>query len=263
MLLVAGLSVQLNALANNTDMVDRRNHLTALLFALLLAAFDRTALLDPALLGMPLVLLALYRTWSVSGRSGARGELFDAGVLIGLAALFYLPYLFLVVVVWASVSVMRPFDWREYVLPALGAVVVIFLCWGVLHLSGHTPWTPLFTIADLGRALEPIPSPRGQRWLVNALLLPLLLVAIYKFTGSFQRSIMRVRNVRSSFLALCAATAVIMGGVWALNGAFPPVLLAVPFAVVVSHAFMGERHGWLSGSSMVALFALAMWVQWG
>jgi hypothetical protein len=103
--------VQLNALANNTDQVDRRNHLTALLFVLLLAAFDRTALLDPALLGMPLVLVGLaQRTWSMNNRSGALAELFDAGVLIGLAGLFYLPYLFLVVVLWASVSVMRPFE---------------------------------------------------------------------------------------------------------------------------------------------------------
>lgn len=261
--LVGGLAVQLNGLANNTDLVDRRNHLTALLFTLLLAAFDRTTLLDPALLGMPLVLWALQRTWSMNNRSGARAELFDAGVLIGLAGLFYLPYLFLMVVVWASVSVIRPFEWREYMLPLVGGAAVLYLCWGVLHLFGRTPWTPLLTIADLGRVVDTAPAPRGQRWLLNALLLPVLIVAFYRFAGSYQRSIMRVRNVRASLLAFCAAIAVLMGGVWVLNEAFPPVLLAVPLAVVGSYAFMGDRHHWLSGSSMLALFALACWVQWG
>jgi hypothetical protein len=263
LLLVGWTAVQLNALANNTDQVDRRNHLTALLFVLLLAAFDRTAVLDPALLGMPLVLWALHSAWSVSNRSNALAELFDAGVLIGLAGLFYLPYLFLVVVLWASVSVMRPFNWREYVLPVLGLVVVIHLCWGCLHLAGATPWTPLHTIADQGRIVDRAGSPQGQRWLLDVLLIPLVLVALYLYSGSYQRGIMRVKNVRSAFLAFCVAIGVIMGGVWLLNTSFPPVLLATPLAVLLSYAFMSERHQWLSGSAVFALLALALWVQWG
>ncbi len=263
LLLVTILAVQVNALANATDLVDRRNHLPALLFPLLLSAFDRSELLDPALTGMPFVLWALRRTWSVTNRSDARSELFDAGLLVGVAALFYLPYLFLVVVLWASVSVIRPFEWREYVLPLLGSAVAIYLGWGILHLLGHTPWRPLLTISDLGRETFTQPWPSGQRWLLHALLWPVMAVALYHYADSYQRGIMRVKNIRSGFLGFCVAIGVIMAGVWLLNQAFPPVLLAIPLSVVASYAFMSDRRAWLSESAMVCLLVLALWVQWG
>lgn len=263
LLLVTILAIQVNALANATDLVDRRNHLPALLFPLLLSAFDRSELLDPALTGMPFVLWALRRTWSVTNRSDARSELFDAGLLVGGAALFYLPYLFLVVVLWASVSVIRPFEWREYVLPLLGSAVAIYMGWGILQLLGHTPWRPLLTISDLGRETFTQPWPSGQRWLLHALLWPVVAVALYRYAGSYQRGIMRVKNIRSGFLGFCVAIGVIMAGVWLLNQAFPPVLLAIPLSVVASYAFMSDRRAWLSESAMVCLLVLALWVQWG
>ena len=247
LLLVAFLAIQVTGLSNASDLMDRRNHLPALLFPLLFAAFDRSAVLDPALTGMPFVLWSLRRTWSLTNRSDARAQLFDSGLLMGIAALFYLPYLFLVVVLWASVSVIRPFDWREYVLPLLGSAVAIYLAWGVMRLLGETPW----------------PWPRGQRWLLHALLWPVVAVALYRYADSYQRGIMRVKNIRSGFLGFCVAIGVIMAAVWLLNQAFPPVLLAIPLSVVVSYAFMSDRRAWLSESAVVCLLVLALWVQWG
>ncbi|MFN9327474.1 MAG: hypothetical protein ACK6A5_19040, partial [Flavobacteriales bacterium] len=79
MVLVLLLAVQLTALVNNADLADRRNHLPAFLFPVLLALFDRSALLDPALVGMPLVVWAMRRAWSISNNGPALSPLFDAG----------------------------------------------------------------------------------------------------------------------------------------------------------------------------------------
>lgn len=262
LLVLAALAVQVAFLANDVELVERRNHLPALLLVLLMAAFDRSGQLEPALVGMPFVLWAMRRTWSLSNRSGALGALFDAGVLLGVAGLFYLPYLFLVVVVWASVSVIRPFDGREYALPLLGTVVVVYIAWAILHLTGHSPWQPFYTVADLGRSLPARPSPQGQRWLLYVLLVPLLLVALFRFYAGYQRGIMRVKNVRSAFLAFAAAVGVVIAGVWVLNAAFPPVLLAAPCAVVLAYAFLGTTWTWLTDSALVGLLLIALWVQW-
>jgi len=109
LLLVMAVSVQLAMLVNDMELMDRRNHFPAFLFPVLLAALGPHVLYGPALLGMPLVIAALRRTWSISNHGRALGALFDAGSLLGIASLFYLPYAFLVVVVWASVSVIGPF----------------------------------------------------------------------------------------------------------------------------------------------------------
>lgn len=259
--LVLILTLQLASLVNNTEQTDRRNHLVVFLFPVLFALFHRSVLLDPALAGMPLVIWAMRRAWSITNVGPALGPLFDAGLLLGLAALVYLPYTFLVVVVWASVSVIRPFQWREYLMPALGAAVVFYLAWGVLHLNGLTPWRPLLTVADTRLpALEA--APWAWRWLRAGVLVPVLLAALYEFTVSYQRGVMQVKNLRSSFLALGAALSVVVGGVYALNNAFPPVLLAVPVSVVAVHGFLGNRRMALRELALWVLLALALWAQW-
>jgi hypothetical protein len=262
-LLLGVMAVQVTNLANDTELVERRNHLPALLLVLLMASFDRAGMLEPALAGMPFVMWALRRTWSLSNRGQALGTLFDAGVLLGIAGLFYLPYLFLVVVVWASVSVIRPFNGREYLFPVFGAAVMVYLCWGALHLLEDTPWRPFLTVADGGRQPTAIPAPRGQREILHALLTPITLLALYRFLGGYQRGIMRVKNVRAAYLGFGAATAVVIAGAWFLNDGFPPVLVAVPLSVLLSYAFLGTAWVRLADAGMIALFLVALWVQWG
>ena len=259
---VALLSVQLAALADHADLADRRNHLAALLFPLLLAAFSRTISVHPALLGMPLVLWALRRGWSISNTGAALGPLFDAGLLMGLAALFYLPYAFLVVVLWASVSVIRPFHWREYVVPLVACAVVFYVAWALQRLAGSVVWHPLHTILEPTSEREAAPWPRGHRILVYTVLAPLLLVSLSFFASSYQRGIMQVKNLRSSYLALAAALGVIMLGVRLLNGTFPAVLLAVPLAVLLVHALLGDRRAWLREAAVLGLISAALWAQW-
>lgn len=262
-LLLGALAVQVTNLANDTELVERRNHLPALLLVLLMASFDRSGTLEPALVGMPFVLWALRRIWSLSNRGQALGALFDAGVLLGIAGLFYLPYLFLVVVVWASVSVIRPFNGREYLLPVFGAAVMVYLCWGGVHLLEGTPWRPFLSVADGGRQIPAAIAPRGQREAIHGLLATLSLVALYRFLGGYQRGIMRVKNVRAAYLGFGAATAVVVAGAWLLNGGFPSVLVAVPLSVLLTYAFLGSVRVGLLDAGMIALLLMALWVQWG
>ncbi|MEO8589573.1 MAG: hypothetical protein ABI432_09405 [Flavobacteriales bacterium] len=263
MVLIMAVSVQLTLLVNDTELMERRNHLPAFLFPVLFAAFSRHVPFDPALAGMPLVILALRRTWSMTNTGGALGVLFDAGLLLGLAALFYLPYAFLVVVVWASASVIRPFQWREYVVPFVSCTVVFYMAWAVLHLLGHDHWHPLHTIAHTagpGRASAGPIEP--QRAILYAVLAPLLLVAAVIFGAGYQRSVMREKNLRSSFLAFVVALGVLIILVGALNKAFPPVLLATPLAVFAGYGLLGTRRAWLSETAAFALLGLGLWAQW-
>lgn len=260
LLLVMAVSVQLAMLVNDMELMDRRNHFPAFLFPVLLAALGPHVLYGPALLGMPLVIAALRRTWSISNHGQALGALFDAGSLLGIASLFYLPYAFLVVVVWASVSVIRPFQWREYVLPLFGCAWVFYVAWGVLRLLGLTPWHPLFTIAhDQGEALPNV----MWRIALYVVLAMMLLVAAVVFARSYQRSVMRGKNLRSGFLAFMAALGVVIGFVRLLGGDVHPVLMAVPLGVFAGNALTGARRNWLSETACYALLALALVAQWG
>lgn len=261
MFLVLLLSVQAAFLVNATDQMDRPNYLVALFIPLLMAAFGRGPLFGPALAGMPFVLLALRRTWSVANVGEALAPLFDAGLCIGIAALFHLPYAFLLVVVWVSASLIRPFQWREYVVPCLGAAAVFFVAWGLLRLTGYAGWRPLLTIAGPAGPAGPDPGP--QRVFVYLLLGGLLISGVLAFLSGYGRGVMRRKNLRVSFLGLTVALGVIALLQYLFDGGVPAVLMVLPLALFCGYAVQGERRAWLSEAAVLALLVLAFWGQWG
>ena len=258
---IFAIAVQLIGVMGEAELVERRNHLPALLFPVLLATLAAPGTLGPALFGMPFVLWAMRRTWTLTSGGDALSALFDAGLLIGIAAQFYMPFAFLVVVVWASVSVVRPFSWREYLVPLIGTLLIFYLAWGALTLADVAEWHPLRTIA---RRVPFAPMDNGLfQSVLGALFLAFLAISLYQFARHYNRGVVREQNLRSAFLAFVATLGVVIGLVSALNKWYPPVLLAVPLALLFTFALVGTRRPWLSEAAGVVLLAMAAWKQFG
>ncbi|MBV6404019.1 MAG: hypothetical protein IT228_04245 [Flavobacteriales bacterium] len=260
-LVTAALALQLDRLANDRELFERHHHLPALLLPLLLATGPLRMAPDPAMLGMPAVLHALRLVWGTQGRHQVLGALFDAGCLVGVAALLYFPYVFLVVVLWASVAVMRPYAWRDYAVPLLGMVLVLVMAWGVVALTvGPGAWAPLSTLSL--RTADPAPTHWLRDRLAPSTVVVLWALAVPSMAGVYRRSIMREKNVRASFLAF-AFTCLLLLGFAALLG-HPPsaVLVACPLAVVLSYPLQAARHLWPAELAVAVLLVAAVAGPW-
>ncbi|MEO8066431.1 MAG: hypothetical protein ABI599_01935 [Flavobacteriales bacterium] len=256
---IAFLAPLLASTANNAELFDRRNRLPAILLILLMG-LGGGMLFSPALCGMLPLLFALRRAFAIQGGSNVNGALFNAGVLIGIAALFYLPYGFMVVAVWAAVSVMRPFDWREYAMPLAGAALTFYFCWGVMRLSGVPGMRPFASISE---ALHPA-LPTGKLLaLMLVVLLPFAALGILGYVRSYKGSVMRERNSRSAFLALCWSLLAVIALEAIVHRTFPFVLAAVPFAVLFTYPVLVTRRTWLAEVAFLALLVIGCAVQWG
>lgn len=262
-LLVAGLSLQLNFTVNESELFERRNHLPALLLPLLLSLFPQGLVPDPTLAGMPFVLWAMRRLWATQGDARILGPLFDAGLLIGLAAVFYLPYAFLVVVLWSSLAVMRPFHWREYLLLLLGLVLMFFLIWGALHLLAPGVWNPS---ASWRPAIAPA-KLTAPHWLRGVLLTALAFIFLvsggFVFAAGYARGIMREKNTRASFLAFTFTCGLLALFNWFVEGRVSPVLVAAPVAVFLSWPLLQARRIAWAELGVIAIIALGAWGRWG
>jgi len=269
MLLVVAIAAQLTVLVNGTELMERRTHLPALLFPLLLAAFGPSDPFGPALMGMPLVIMALHRVLSITNIGQVLGRLFDAGLLLGIAALFFLPYVLLLVVVWAAVSMIRPFHWREYIVPLVGCALPFYLAWAVHFLLGGMSWDPLATVLPAGTLDEPV-SPdtmakvsAAQRTLFHLVAGLLGLASAKTFLNGYRRAVVREKKLRSAFIVFMLVLAATGGMVHTLRGTFPPVLAAVPLAVFLAYGLLGTRRPWLGESAVYSLLLLALWARWG
>ncbi|HOY28685.1 MAG TPA: hypothetical protein PLR96_06905 [Flavobacteriales bacterium] len=261
MLWVAVMAVQVAFLLNETELVDRRNHLSGLLVPLALALSVPAGGAGAAFFGLPLVIWSMHRTWSISTGHKALGALFDAGLLLGAAAQFYMPYAFLLVVVWASVSVIRPFQWREYIVPFVGVVLVFYLAWGVQRLADIPDQAPLRTIIRSSMGFTGAPAHFG--WIVSLVLVPLLVVASLRFAEHYGRGVVREQNIRSAFIAFGLTMALLGVLVQLIGGRFPVVLVAVPLAVLTTFALIGTRRAWLGELAVACLLLFAIWLQYG
>lgn len=260
LLLISSISVQISLLADRAEILGRTLHLPALLFPLLLAALSTREAFSPALMGMPLVLAAMRSTWSMSNTGSVLGNLFNAGFFMGLAASLHLPYAFLLVAVWIAVSLIRPFQWREYVVPTLAMTTVFYLTWAILKLQGATPWHPLHTLLGGPQSA----GGGGPQQVLTLLLLGMLsLAALPQYLSTFQRGIMRQKNLRASFMGFAAVMAVLIGAAYLMRGHIPAELPAVPLSVFCSFALMGTRRAWLGEVAVLALLLLAVWAKWG
>ena len=262
-IIIAGLSLQLNFTVNESDLFVRRNHLPALLLPLILALFPQGLVPDPQLAGMPFVLWAMRRLWATQSDTRMLGPLFDAGLLIGLAAMFYLPYAFLVVVLWSSLAVMRPFHWREYVVPLLGLTLMLFLLWGALHVFAPGVWDP----SASWRPANPPAKLAAPHWLRGVLLSALAVIFLasggFVFAAGYARGIMREKNTRASFLAFTFTCGLLALFNWLVEGRVPPVLVAVPVAVFLSWPLLqAKRIAWAE-VGVIAIIALGAWGRWG
>lgn len=260
---VAGLALQLTYVANESELFERRNYLPALLLPILLGLAPGGLLPDPAMVGMPFVLAALRRIWGSQAGHRVLGPVFDAGIWIGLATLVYLPYAFLVAVLWASIAVMRPFHWREYVIPILGLGVVLFICWGLMQFIGPDLW---HVRGSLVTAAPPLSSLARLHWVYGVLLVVLgaifIVSAAFSFARGYARGVMREKNTRSSFLAFSFACALLAGFGWMMHGCLIPVLVALPLAVLLSWPLLQTRRLLLADLGVLAMLLLAVWARW-
>lgn len=259
--LVLCLCILLVDLADRTNYFGHRNYLPALWLPVLLALWPGGLKLTPALMGMPFVLLAMRNVLAVPVRSSARMALFDAGLLVGVATLFHLPFGFMVVPLWASLSVMRPFQWRDHLMPALGFAAMLFLAWGVLHLWPVLEWKPFPSM------LAAPPQDWERHWMHDLVLRSWCVLAAVVFLaysyGDYSRAVMQGKNIRAAIFALGLSLAVMAAlEVVMLGNRVPAVMLATPLALFAARSVAGERgNGW--GEAVFwGLLLLALWGRW-
>ncbi|MBK8341723.1 MAG: hypothetical protein IPK99_17890 [Flavobacteriales bacterium] len=165
----------------------------------------------------------------------------------------------LLVVLWASIAVMRPFRWRDYLpVPALGlgaygsrVVLTGLYAAGKLAPRGH----------DVGRSIA-----RDGAGLLHDRIAPALVVlvaapATVLFARLYGRSIMRERTPvppisRSRSPWPCCS---VCNGCWR---PMPTVLLACPMAILLAYPLQTARRTWLAELAVYALLAVALASQW-
>lgn len=122
-------ALSVNRLADEFRLLSDRNWLPGLFYALAAASLPGFLFLSPPLVAATFVPFVLRRIFRVYKQPKATALVFDAALWATAASLFYPPAIFLLIAVYAGISVMRSFSVREQIVMLTGISVPVFLAW--------------------------------------------------------------------------------------------------------------------------------------
>ena len=122
-LLLVVQSIMLNDTVTKSQILNRNNYLPSLLYLVLMSSCPSLLTLHPVLFANFFLIIAVGRILTIFRQENIFSHVFDTGFLIGIASLFYFPAILLFPFVWISLTILRPFVWREWVIPLMGLVV--------------------------------------------------------------------------------------------------------------------------------------------
>ncbi len=112
----------LNLIFNRNQVHPAKSYVPALLYLLFGSIFFELDVLSPLLLGHSFVILAVYSLTAISKEAANAGRLFKAGFMLGVAALFYLPLVWFLVLGFFAIIYFASAAFRSTLLMLTGFV---------------------------------------------------------------------------------------------------------------------------------------------
>lgn len=258
LLLLAG-ALLFNNLFQQYDLIERKNQLPGLCYIIAFSWSPFLLQYSHLLVGQLFVLLAIRRLMQVYRQPNVLRELYDTGMFIALAALFYLPFALLLVGCMVSVGVLRAFNGREWLMPLSGIFTVSLIFFSLDYLFEWEAVNQLKIYWYPAQNVMPVGLFDWFKYAVAVILLLMTLVAAPSFVGALTRSTMRDRNLKLILLFFGFN----MVGIYLMFLFLPDfgsnvLLLAFPVALMLVYAVADKRVNWMISGLFYALLLAAI-----
>lgn len=247
-------SVLIHQLTDKQSIFVKSNHITSVLYILLIAISPKISGLLQLHISSFFVLLVLIRISNLYMIEKPYSILFDCGLLLSLSSLFYLPSGFLLIWIYITTLIFKPFKWRDFFIPITGFITpylfyTFFLFYFDKSLASSIQLVSFFDTQFVFSASEIISF---------GFIFVLIAVALLSYFTNIQRKSVRVRNLYLSYLWLFIITLL---SILSFNGNIRTTigLLAIPFSILLTDfLFVLEKRKWLPELIMVLLLAVIL-----
>jgi hypothetical protein len=136
-ILFLGISFYLNHLNTKYIFISERTYLPSIIYIIIVSITIYNKNFYPTLPATLFFLIAIERLFDTYKDEKLSYNVFDAGLLIGIASLFYFSILFFIVFFWAVLLMIRKFYWREWLYVLMGAAVPYIFLFSFYYLTNR------------------------------------------------------------------------------------------------------------------------------
>lgn len=145
-----------NNIVSENKILARSNYLAGIFFIIFSSFFKASLVLSPASVALTFLLVATGKIFSLIRKEKSFGDVFDAGMLVALATLFYFPSILFIVFAYIALGTVRPFTYREWVIIFMGFFCPFFIAFTCYVWAGQT-----------GRLWQDISNAQARGWLTG------------------------------------------------------------------------------------------------
>ena len=124
--------ILMNKMMVKEKIISTNSFFPALFYFLLISISPEIIYINPTILSMVLLILALTKILSIYLDKNAYSKVFESAFLISLAGLIHSPFVVFIPIVWIGISIFSQVEWRHWVLSIIGIIC---------------PWYIMFSIA--------------------------------------------------------------------------------------------------------------------
>jgi hypothetical protein len=249
----------LNKIVNNHNLLGKPSFLPALMYVTTSAILVPFTVLSPTLLCNFLLIWMIEKFLSIYRRNEVGSVMYDMGLMVGVGTLIYFPFIAMFIVLYVSLLIYRPFNWREWIIGLLGFgtvyfFVAIFYYWNDSFDQFYQIWIPLAT---------PFRSNIGIKFYDYIVLIPLIIIlalSAFSLRMNFFKSYVHIR--KSFQLLFFLFILAILSFYLKQQVRIYHFLLAVPAAsIFMGYYFLHAKKAWVYESLYFLLVAFIIYFQ--
>ena len=232
-----------NRIINKHSLLAKPSYLPALLFITGASLFMQFLLLSPVLIGNFIIILMIDKFLQLAKTANVISIMFDVGMLIALGTLIYFPFIMLLLMLWLSLLMYRPFNWREWISGIIGFLTIFSFVAVIYYWNDR-----LDRFIDI---LQPLANKFPNRLEINLddylVLIPvgiIMILAAIQLRENFYRSFI---STRKAFQMLFFMFVVAMISFYTKPGVTVAhfLLCVPPGAVLLAYYFSNAKKRWV------------------
>ncbi|QKJ28249.1 beta-carotene 15,15'-monooxygenase [Mucilaginibacter mali] len=243
-ILVLAQAILLNYVVNHYNLISKPSFLPALMYVTVSGLFTPFLTVSPPLICNFLVIWMVFKLLSFYKGGDVKSTTYDLGMIVALGSIFYLPYIYLFLVIWIALLIFRPFDWRDWVAAIMGYVTVFFFLAVFYYLtdrihSFYQIWVPLGS-----KFPNSIHIFNYKNYLLLIPVAVILVLCLFRLRANFFKSFILVRKSFQMFFSIfiVAGLAFYIKADFRLNHF---LLCAVPISVFFAYYFLHATTRWI------------------
>ena len=248
----------LNYIINTHEILGKQSYMPALFYILLMSAFPALQTLHPCLFANIFLTLAIHQLFNTYRKDTAFSQIFNAGFLIAVASLFYLPAIMIFPLVWVALIVFRPFIWREWIIAFIG-LIVPYIYLGVYYFWNEMDFY-FWNSVEFGSHLEMLHfKMKGSTYFLTSMILLITILSMGKLFMGLKGSKLKAKNSLIVLLWFLFFSTMGMFFVpdFSFNQGYGEAFLVIPLSVFYANYFLGiKKIGWAEFLFLIFLTAI-------